>query len=353
MPFARDRLVAVTDTNALARRACGAVRAATTDDLFPGLAITGRSNTFVAGHVPEELADHLRDVADSTRVAYSAAEEILWRRIMPAIPVVDLAVRDHLHPRIRSILRDDREIPKALRGDPDDVGTVALAEFLAPALILSADSVFYRLGLTAHDAARWVETARSLLAAAGFEATLDSAAGAVELAANVLCAAGAAIVGLVRRHPMPALCFAAVGLYVAYRLGWLRGEVARNRLRALWDFVGPMLSGLGDIADAQATARRSLIAIEPYEPATLEEVAARFLARHRGGHLPADLRDQLRARGHQTSAAALKRIMDNHPAFLRRPGGLYIVGTMAKAARPYAVSATPWIGTLPFAFPRS
>jgi len=29
-----------------------------------------------------------------------------------------------------------------LRGDPDDLGTAALAEFLAPAVIISADSVF-------------------------------------------------------------------------------------------------------------------------------------------------------------------------------------------------------------------
>jgi hypothetical protein len=55
-------LVGVTDINALASRACNAARNSLAENLFTGLAVTGRSNTFVSAHVPGELARHLADV---------------------------------------------------------------------------------------------------------------------------------------------------------------------------------------------------------------------------------------------------------------------------------------------------
>jgi hypothetical protein len=57
-------LVGITDTNALASRACNAARNSVAENLFTGLAVTGRSNTYISAHVPGELVRHLADVAE-------------------------------------------------------------------------------------------------------------------------------------------------------------------------------------------------------------------------------------------------------------------------------------------------
>lgn len=152
-------------------------------ELVHGLPITRRSNTYVSAHVPEELARHLADVAKG-HPEIREAERVLWDDIMPLVPVVDLAVGDHLHPRIQAVRRADPGLPLRLRGNPDDLGTVALAEFLAPAVIISADSVFTRFGLANSVADTWLPLAHGLLQAAGYEATLTEAAFALELAAG-------------------------------------------------------------------------------------------------------------------------------------------------------------------------
>src|SRR5262245_29556291 len=46
------QLVVVADTNALASRACHAVRHGVHESLFTGLSMTGRSRIFVGAHVP-------------------------------------------------------------------------------------------------------------------------------------------------------------------------------------------------------------------------------------------------------------------------------------------------------------
>ena len=114
---------------------------------------------------------------------------------MPLVPVVDLAVGDHLHPRLQAVRRADPGLPLRLRGDPDDLGTVALAEFLAPAVIISADSVFTRFGLANSVADTWLPLAHGLLQAAGYEATLTEAAFALELAARLIALPVSAVAG--------------------------------------------------------------------------------------------------------------------------------------------------------------
>ena len=71
---------------------------------------------------------------------------------------------DYLNPRIAAIRRFGPDLPWAMRGDPDDLGTAAVAEFLAPAVIISKDSVFNRFGL-ALPADRWTEEASRRLRA--------------------------------------------------------------------------------------------------------------------------------------------------------------------------------------------
>jgi hypothetical protein len=82
-------------------------------------------------------------------------------------------------------MRADPDLPRRLRGDADDVRTAALAEFLAPAVIISADSVFSRFGLANIVATTWLPVVYQLLRAAGFEATMTDTAALLELAARV------------------------------------------------------------------------------------------------------------------------------------------------------------------------
>ena len=199
-------LIGITDTNALASRACNAARNSVAENLFTGLAVTGRSNTYISAHVPGELVRHLADVAEGhPGLDLREAERVLWDDIMPLVPVVDLAVGDYLHPRIQAVRRADPALPVRLRGDPDDLGTAALAEFLAPAVIISADSVFTRFGLANSVADTWLPLAHRLLQAAGYEATLTEAAYALELAARLVAVPTSAVVGAARRHPLAAL----------------------------------------------------------------------------------------------------------------------------------------------------
>lgn len=100
MAFPAPALVGIADTNALAARACNAASRSLAEELFMGLVATGRSNTFVSAHVPGELDDHLVEVAAHyPGLLLADAERVLWRQVMPGVPVIDLAVGDYLHPR--------------------------------------------------------------------------------------------------------------------------------------------------------------------------------------------------------------------------------------------------------------
>jgi hypothetical protein len=190
MAFPAPALVGVADTNTLAARACNAASHSLAEDLFTGLAATGRSNTFVSAHVPGELDDHLAQVvAHYQGLMLADAERVLWGQVMPRVPVIDLAVGDYLHPRVQPLMRTDPALPRRMKGDPDDIGTAALAEFLAPSVIISADSIFTRFGLANTVATTWLPAAHMLLKAAGFEATLTETAHLLEFATRV----GAAI----------------------------------------------------------------------------------------------------------------------------------------------------------------
>jgi hypothetical protein len=300
-------LVGITDTNALASRACNAARNSVPENLFTGLAITGRSNTYVSAHVPGELTLHLRE-----------AERVLWGDIMPLVPVVDLAVGDYLHPRIQAVRRADPGLPMRLRGDPDDLGTAALAEFLAPAVIISADSVFTRFGMANSVADTWLPLAHRLLQAAGYEATLTEAAYALELAARLIAVPVSAVAGAARRHPMAALGIGAAIALVAYQAGYL----GRDRLRAASQEIRRVavagIEAFGNATDAYSKARHALRVIEPYGTPTVEELAARHLARVRYPLPPDDLAAALEAAGYGVTSTELRDATSRHPAFRTR-----------------------------------
>lgn len=325
LPAGTNRAGVVVAVNVLASSACRAARNGHPDDLWTSLATTGRSNVYVGAHVPGELVEHLSDVVASTKVNLVDAERALRVGIMPRVRVVDLAARDYLSPRARPFLRDDPLLPRSMRGDPDDIETVAVAEFLAPAVILSADSVFARLGM-ASSAAPWIETARNLLRAAGFEATFADAAWAAELALRLLSVGIGAAFRLANRYPLPVIAVLAAGLYLAGRFGYLDMERLRIGVSRLKQAAQPVLDMIGEATDGWARARSGLFVIEPQGQPTQEQIAGRYLARCGRALTPSDLRDSLKIKGHRVTAAGLKRAMTAHPAFVRRSGDLYAVG---------------------------
>lgn len=229
-------LVAVADTNVLATRACHAAKHGTAADLFTMLAATGRSNTYAAAHVVTELIDHLPEVAASTGASFVAAERVLWSQIMDNVPVVGVEPRDCLGPRLRSMLPTNQRLPRSMRGDPDDIETAALADLLAPVVILSTDSVFTRLGLSNIDAGTCVGLAFKLLQVAGVEARLADAAWLAEVAARCMALGLRGAVHLSRRYPLTFTAVLVGAVVVAGRAGHLNPD--------RWRSVGPRLMAL-------------------------------------------------------------------------------------------------------------
>ena len=320
-------VVAITDTNALLRRACHEVRYGLQDNIFRGLSRTGRSNTFVAAHVPMELVKYLPTVADKNGVDHNVVEATLRDTVMTGIPVVDLPIREFLHPRVRTILSADPSMPKRLRGDPDDAGTAALAEFLAPAIILSADNVFERLGISSTAAVAYVETARTLIRMTGFEATITETVQLVNIAIRATGFLGAHVVRGIRENPLVSAAIFGAIWWLAHRFGYLKRDRVQEGLRSLGRMAGPILEATNAAIDGAQGAREALRAVEPYGAATVEQTTARHLAR-RGLLTPGELRDELRGRGMVVPATTLKRAMASHPAFVRIPGDRYRVGAL-------------------------
>jgi len=120
-----------------------------------------------------------------------------------------------------------------------------------------------------------------LLQAAGYEATLTEAAYALELAARLIAVPASAVAGAARRHPLAALGIGAAIALVAYQAGYLK----RDRLRAAGQEIRRVaatgIEAFGKAADAYGKARQALRVIEPYSTPTVEELAARHLARVR------------------------------------------------------------------------
>ena len=194
----------------------------------------------------------------------------------------------------------------------------------APAVIISADSVFTRFGLANSVADTWLPLAHWLLQAAGYEATLTEAAYALELAARLVAVPVSAVAGAARRHPLAALGIGAAIALVAYQAGYLK----RDRLRAAGEEIRRVaatgIETFGNATDAYGKARQALRVIEPYGTPTVEELAARHLARVRRPLPLDDLAAALEAAGHAVSSAELRDATGRHPAFRTR----------AKASQP-------------------
>lgn len=340
MAFPVPALVGIADTNTLATRACNAASRAAAEELFTGLAATGRSNTFVSAHVPAELEIHLPEVAAHyPGLALADAEQILWGQVMPGVPVVDLAVGDYLHPRIRPLLRADPELPRQIRGDPDDAGTAALAEFLAPAVIISADSVFTRFGMANTVATTWLPCAHRLLEAAGFEATLTETAHLLEFVGRVSAGLLSGAVSAARRYPVPAAALVIGTAYLAWRSGYFSRERRRAIGQELRQAARDGMEKIDGAFSAYDQAKGALLVSEPYGPPTVEQFAARHLARASRPLMRAELTAGLIGEGYQVTQADVQEAVGRHPAFSGSARSWISIGRSARA--PLGIPAIP------------
>jgi hypothetical protein len=339
MAFPTPALVGIADTNALAARACNAASRFVAEELFTGLAATGRSNTFVSAHVPGELDDHLAEVAAHyPGLMLPDAERVLWGQVMPRVPVVDLAVGDYLHPRVRALMQADPALPRSMRGDPDDVGTAALAEFLAPSVIISADSVFTRFGLANTVATTWLPAAHMLLKAAGFEATLTETAHLLEFSVRIGVALFNGAASVARRYPLPAAGLLAGAAYVAWRSGHLSNERRRVVCRQLRRAGSDGLRMIDSAFSAYGHARGVLLVVEPYGVPTVEQIAARHLARVGRPLMLPELTAALIGEGYPVTSEELEQATSRHPAFWGSSHSWIGIG---KRARRYRLTSDP------------
>jgi hypothetical protein len=254
---------------------------------------------------------------------------------MTRIRVVPLRIGDYLNPRIAAIRRCDPGLPQVMRGDPDDLGTAAVAEFLAPAVIISKDSVFNRFGL-ALPADRWTEEAVRLLAAAGYDATLGDAAAGAEVAARLLFGGITAAKNAAVRDPrsaITAVIVAGLAGWCCHRRDWVTGEQLRAAGQRMVSAARPFAERVAAADARRNEARAALTVVEGLEPPSLEERCARHLARRGAAMTPAELAALLSAAGPAVTVAAVHEILTAHPAFTTGVEDGFIVGRPASVPR--------------------
>lgn len=316
-------LLPVLDTNALLVEACALAKSGGRKDRITALAVTGRATPYIAAHVLGEIDKHLGKMAAAFEVSERHARRLLDQQILPNLRVVDLEIRDHLSPRTRHILRDDRDIPRAYRGDPDDAPTMALAEFLAPSVLVTQDSVFARFGFAVIE---WIPVVQSVMRMAGLEATAANALVVLDWALRLSGAGVHRLAVLARRSPLAATVAVGGLLLWCYRNGYL----ARDNWPRSLSWVSEATMPLLELANAGMTEhqalRDSILVVEPPACPTTEQLAARYLARCGRLLTPGELRDALTRHGYTIPAAQLKRDMLAHAAFVRTPGDLWTVG---------------------------
>jgi hypothetical protein len=199
------------------------------------------------------------------------------------------------------------------------------AEFLAPAVIISADSVFTRFGLATSVADTWLPWPTGC------------------------CRQPATRRPSPRRHTPS-----------NWQPGWSPRRSARSQAQPAatrwphsgsgrpspWSPTRPATSSatgcgrrarnpqggrdghrsLRHATDAYGKARQALRVIEPYGTPTVEELAARHLARVRRPLSLDDLAAALEAAGHAVSSAELRDVTSRHPAFRARAGQPALIG---------------------------
>ncbi|SCF29530.1 PIN domain-containing protein [Micromonospora purpureochromogenes] len=314
------QLVAVLDTNAIAT-ACCMEAGSGHQSLATRLVLTGRVPCFIAEHVPGEIDEHLDRIARKMGVDMEAATAVWRERVAPMFRIVDLPIGEYLRPEIEGIRQPEPA------GDPDDWPSLAVAAFLGPAAIITRDRVFYRLGY-ANKARDWTDTAKALRRAAALEGEqIDRAAFAI-MSTQLASAGVGGLVRLGRRFPWTVPVAMMVTALVGRRLWRARADLRAGATQML-DRARPYVSQiLTDMAE-YAELRAELVTVHDpsWRHESPTERCARTLARSGDAMTPGELRDVMNMTGgERATAAGLKRIMREHPSFVRLPGDRYQLG---------------------------
>ncbi|QMU76925.1 hypothetical protein GXW83_15555 [Streptacidiphilus sp. PB12-B1b] len=97
---------------------------------------------------------------------------------------------------------------------------MALAELLAPTVVVTQDSVFSRFGAPSARA-KWIETTQGLLRAVGFEASLADSVVATELVLRLVGAGATGLTSVAQRHPLISAGVLAGAAWLGHRKGYL------------------------------------------------------------------------------------------------------------------------------------
>lgn len=127
-----------------------------------------------------------------------------------------------------------------------------------------------------------------------------------------------AVAGAARRHPLAALGIDAVIALVAYQAEYLRRDRLRGAGQEICKVAATSIEAFGNAIDAYSKARQARRVIEPYGTPTVEELAARHLARVRRPLPLDDLAAALEAAGYGVTSTELRDATSRHSAFRAR-----------------------------------
>ena len=279
-----DRLPVVADASTLISDCLRLARRERQPELRPPLLLTlSRDLPFIALYATEdvrrEVEEHLPGAARGIHLSHQVVEQAWRESIAPAVRFVDLAPLPGLDPRIAALAA----------ADPDDAPTGALAELLAPCLVLSSDPHLLEAGIARNDWGNLMTQAFEV----GTLQMAESSTVLVMIMVGALAAeVGSAVVGAARRWPLVVLALGAGGAFLLYSYAQSeRGGRHRADLRAFiadaWARLGPFLTRAlecqrlleqaafvpdGQASDLAAVAR---VVASALHPPRASEVAAR------------------------------------------------------------------------------
>jgi hypothetical protein len=320
------RPVVVVDTKAAINSACYRVRTGQPGRLERaiGLRHLGLVPLLASRHVLGEVDKHLAARALDEGLDPGAVARVWDERLRPHICVVDLAIRDHLDPRLHGVLGDD----------PDDLPTAALALLVAPAVVLSDDPDLVDNGFAGQ--AWWTQAAGDVLIVAEADGQLVGVFAGMGLTTVGAGYGVAAVVRGARRVPLVAAGVAVAVLVGGYLL--VRCYPPGRARNALKEFGVAAATRWQEVTASQqaAAARLPWVELPAGRAPTLKERCARILARVAGTLYAAELHEQLHSdmADAAPSVATVHKTLADHPAFGQVGQGRWQLGEPASASRP-------------------
>ena len=320
------RPVVVLDTKAVINSACYRVRTGRPGRLEQAILLSplGLVPLVAPRHVIEEVDRHLAARAVDEALDPGEVARVWNERLRPHIRVVDLAIRDHLDPRLRGVLADD----------PDDLPTAALALLVAPAVVLSDDHDLIDNGFAGQ--AWWTKAAGDVLIVATADGQFVSVLAGMSWTTVGAGYGTAAVVRAARRTPLVTIAVAVAVLAGAYLL---TRRYPPGRVRAALKELGSSaLTAWRQVEDRQQTAAARLpwVKIPDGRSPTLEERCARILARITSTLSADELHEQLYRDMAEAapSVPTVRRILAGHPAFAQVDEGQWQLGEPAGPLPP-------------------